>query len=793
MIKTDLQEIIDENFSRYAGMVIQKRALVDVRDGLKPSARQLLYSQYIEKITHDKPFRKSTKSVAAGLNHFYTHGDTSAYSTLMRMGKPFATRYPLEEVQGSFGNLIKTGNEAAMRYTEMRLSPLAAQLFESIDKKTIDLWFDNYDDTEKFPSILPSIGFYNIVQGTQGIGVALASSIPQFNLKEVNNALIKLLWNEGLSFEDLYCQPDFATGGVIVNENEIKESLKTGNGKAIKLRGKIHYEAKAHQLFVTEFPYGVYSNTICGQLAELIEEDTTCGIDKFIDLTGESPLIKITLSKKANPDKVREWLFRNTSLQYHFGINMVMLEDGIAPKVFGWKEALLAYLNHSKIVLKKELEFDLKKAQNRLHIVDGFLEALSIIDEVVSTIRASDSGAAAVLALMNEFNFTELQAKAILDLKLQRLVNMEISKLEKEKANLLVKIDEFQHLLSNQESFYKVIQNRLEVVAKKFGDDRRTTVLNVSSVDSEEPIIEQNLVVTITKNGLIYPLETEQFVTQSRGGKGVKIKLANNDYIVKTLYGSSNDLAILFSTKGKAYTLKLSDLVPSQETYLASMFELEPNEEISAVVGYSQMNDYKYVIFATKKGYTKKSLLKEYLGKRKAGLQGIKLKTDDEVVSVSFVTDDSDNIVLTTRQGFISIIKQTDVPLSGRVTMGVIGVKLGVDDELVGISCYNEINKPKGLITVTKDGYTKYTGLEEFNVTNRPSKGVICQKFKTPNDYITAASILGSHSSEILGVASNSIIKVKVSELQKSRRDTVGSLLMKFGANSYIKDIVNLD
>lgn len=793
MVEVDLKYTVDENFGRYAGMVIQKRALVDARDCLKPSARQLLYAQFLDKITHDKPYKKSTKSVSAGMSHFYVHGDTSAYSTLIRMGKPFSSRYLLEDVQGSFGNLIKSGNEAAMRYTEMRLSPLAAQLFESINKNTIDTWYNNYDDTEQYPAVLPSIGYYNIVQGTQGIGVALASSIPQFNLVEVNNALIKLLWNEDIDFDEIYCQPDFATGGVIVNEAEVKESLKHGTGKAIKLRGRIDYNAKNHQLLVTEFPYGVFSETICKQLEAAIEEDPNCGIDKFIDLTGSDPLIKITLNKKANPEKVRQWLFSNTSLQYHVGVNMVMLENGTSPKIFGWKEALNAYLTHAKEVLRKECEFDRTKAKNRLHILEGYLKALSIIDEVVATIRASANSGAATLALMEKFEFTELQAKAILDLKLQRLVNLEIVKLEKEKDTTIATIERLTYILENQSALYKEIENRLKDVAKRFGDSRRTVVLNIATEDSDEPIIEKNLVVTITKNGLIYPLEIDQFTTQNRGGKGLKLKLQPNDYILDTVYGSNNDLVMLFSNEGRAYTLKLSDVPVGVETYVNTFFDLKANEYITSIIPYSKLNDYKYVVFATKQGMVKKTKLSEYQAKRKTGLQGIKLKDDDHVVGIDFITSDSDNVILVTKRGYTLTFNQENIPLGGRVTMGVKGIKLGANDELVSINCYNTIDNPIGLATVTKNGLTKCTPLDEFSVTNRALKGVICQKFKTDDDYITAAIVPGPNSKEILGISSSCIIRIKVSDLQKSKRDTIGTMLMKVKAEDAVTQIIALD
>ena len=424
--KVNLTETLESNFARYAGMVIQDRAIVDVRDGLKPAARQLAYAQYIDKLTYDKPFKKATKSVAAGMAHFYVHGDASAYSTLIRMGKPFAMRYPLEDVQGSYGNQMENDNEAAPRYVEMRLSNLGTHLFDSIEKDTIgeEDWRENYDGTEQYPAVLPSIGFYNLVQGSTGIGVALASSIPQFNLREMNNSLIKLLWNKNTPFEEIYCAPDFATGATIINGEEIKESIKNGTGPSIKIRAKIENDYQNNQLIVKELPYGVYTNTICKQLTEAIEENPDCGIVKFLDLTGTEPLIKITLEKGANFAKVKEFLYKNTALQSYFNVNMVMLKDGKVPQVFGLKEAMLEYLEHSKKVLKNRIIFDLEKAKARLEIVEGYLKALSIIDEVVALIKAQSSSAAACIALMNTFGFSERQAKAILDLKLNRLVNM---------------------------------------------------------------------------------------------------------------------------------------------------------------------------------------------------------------------------------------------------------------------------------------------------------------------------------------------------------------------------------
>ena len=556
--KVNLTETLESNFARYAGMVIQDRAIVDVRDGLKPAARQLAYAQYIDKLTYDKPFKKATKSVAAGMAHFYVHGDASAYSTLIRMGKPFAMRYPLEDVQGSYGNQMENDNEAAPRYVEMRLSNLGTHLFDSIEKDTIgeEDWRENYDGTEQYPAVLPSIGFYNLVQGSTGIGVALASSIPQFNLREMNNSLIKLLWNKNTPFEEIYCAPDFATGATIINGEEIKESIKNGTGPSIKIRAKIENDYQNNQLIVKELPYGVYTNTICKQLTEAIEENPDCGIIKFLDLTGTEPLIKITLEKGANFAKVKEFLYKNTALQSYFSVNMVMLKDGKVPQIFGLKEAMLEYLEHSKKVLKNRIIFDLEKAKARLEIVEGYLKALSIIDEVVALIKAQSSSAAACVALMNTFGFSERQAKAILDLKLNRLVNMEIAKIQQEKQNLEEKIEYYNLLLTNEKEFLTVIENNLQEVSKKYGDDRRTIIDNISE---EAPIVEEKAIIAyISKRGAIIAREIGELSTQKRNTVGSKIKFADkNDYIWKTIAGKNTEQVLIFTNLGKAYNLQL--------------------------------------------------------------------------------------------------------------------------------------------------------------------------------------------------------------------------------------------
>ena len=456
----ELKPIIDESFTQYAGAVIQSRALVDVRDSLKPSARQIFYALYTDKFVSSKPHHKTLKAVGS-LSRFYIHGDSSAVGILMRAGQGFAMRYPLMDVKGNCGTLMESGNWAHQRYTESRLSPLANYLFKDIDKDTIEEWRDNYDDTEQYPGVLPTKGFYNLVNGTQGIAVGAASSIPQYNLKELNNALIHLIDNPDCSFEEIYCAPDFATGAILYNEDEVKQSMKNGTGFACKLRSVVDYDARERCFVVTEIPYSVYTNTICGQLEEILNGDENPGIDRFNDLTGSTPLIKIYLDKKANPDKVLRYLFKNTSLQYHYGINFTMLDDGRFPKVFTWKEILQAHINHERVVYRRAFEYDLNKINKRLHIIDGLLICMANIDEVVQTIRSSSSTQTAATAIQTKFLLDAEQAKAVLDMKLSRLAHLEVQKLQNERAELQGEADRIEKILNDKELFKRSEGTRL--------------------------------------------------------------------------------------------------------------------------------------------------------------------------------------------------------------------------------------------------------------------------------------------------------------------------------------------
>ena len=408
-MKINLLDAVEESFSIYAAMTIQDRAIVDARDGLKPAPRQCMYAQYLDKITYKKPFKKSAKSVSASMDHFYVHGDASCYALLTRMAKVFTMNHPLEDFDGSYGTISSGNGEAAYRYTEMRLGELGYSMIEGIEKECIDKWFNNYDDTEQFPSVFPSLGFYNICNGSLGIATAISSSIPQFNLREMNEAMIKLLWNPDIDYDEIYCAPDFCVGGTILNADEVKESLKKGHGRSIILRSSVDYDAEEHCLYITEVPYGVYTSTIISQIKNCVEDGSLIGIKKIDDLSTKKANIKIVLEKGINVTKFIKQLYKLTSIQDSYTINMVMLDRGTTPKVFGWREALQAHLNHEIDVRTKIHEFEIRKIDARINIIDGMLLAIANIDEVVKLIKSSKNKVESKTKLIERFGFNEPQ------------------------------------------------------------------------------------------------------------------------------------------------------------------------------------------------------------------------------------------------------------------------------------------------------------------------------------------------------------------------------------------------
>lgn len=494
----DMTQVINDSFTSYAGAVLQSRALVDVRDCIKPSARQIFYCMYDAKLWHNKPHRKTQVATGEAMK-VYIHGDISLNGIIMRASQDFTMRYPLTGSKGNNGSLLKSGNWAAPRYTESWLSAINVAMFDGIDKNTITDWRDNFDDTMQYPGVLPSKGFYNIVNGSFGIGIGAGSSIPQFNLKEVNAAMEKLLLNPDIDFEEIYCAPDFATGAYLLNEKQVKQYLKDGQGGSCKLRAKIEYDAKDNCLVVSEIPFGVYTETFCGkdgELEKILDREDNPGIERFNDLTNTQALIKIYLKKKVQPTEVEKYLYKNTSLQTFYGINMVMLEDGKYPRVFGWKEALQSHIDHEKIVYRREYEFTLEKILKRLHIVDGYLICLASIDEVIDTIKKAKSSADAKEQLMKKFLLDDEQAKAVLALKLASLARLEVEKLEQEKEELEAEKMRITNILNDIDLFNKEMIKTWRAIAEKYGDERRTKI--IEDFDEEKEEVPEDVFVIAT-------------------------------------------------------------------------------------------------------------------------------------------------------------------------------------------------------------------------------------------------------------------------------------------------------
>ena len=673
-----LKDTVEESFTQYSGAVIQSRALVDVRDCVKPSARQIYYSLFTDGFTHDKPFKKTLKAIGSCMR-FYIHGDSSCEGVIMRSGQPFSLRYPLVEIEGSYGNLTETGNWAASRYTAARLSNIANYLIQDVNIHTVNEWIDNYDDTEQYPRILPSLGFYNIVNGTTGIAVGTASSIPQFNLREVNEAMKKLVKNPETDFEDIFCYPDFATGGKIINKEEVKESLKQGQGKACVVRAVVSYNKDDNALVVSEMPYGVYTNTICSEIEKLVSNDEDLGIININDLTGEQPNVKIYLDKnyKNKAEKITKlinFLYEKTSLQKSFSINMTMLENGRYPKVFGWKKALLAHIDHERTTYINLFTYQKEKLSYKLMIVNGILCAIEKIDDVVDVIRNAESTKQAHDALIKLLTINDDQAKAILDIKLVRLAKLETGKFLNEKENLEKEIFRLTAILESKELLNQEMIKKFDEVSNKFGDSRRTEVLQMDIVKEKKPgekkqETSEPCVITFNPLGYLQRIPVAQY----RSSKFHNFKT------------TTTDLIMLFSDTGKFYRISAKDIkscgTKDKGTAIGSIVSLDNNEKILAVYP-NEVNESKpYVLFATKDGKVKKTETIQYVGETR-NLKGmVATKTECGIVGIEYTN--GNDIALRTNDGYCIRFDAESVRASGKNSSGVKGITLQDGDFVV--------------------------------------------------------------------------------------------------------------
>lgn len=673
--KVSLDDVIDNSFGQYAGAVIQSRALVDVRDCVKPSTRQVLYCMFTDKFTYDKPFKKTLKAIGSCMR-LYIHGDASCEGIVMRSGQPFSMRYPLVEVEGSYGTLTETGNWAAPRYTASRLSQLSDYLLKETDKYTVDEWVDNYDDTEKYPRILSSLGFYNIVNGTSGIASGLASSVPQFNLKEVNAAMVYMLEHKNAAFDDILCYPDFATGGTILNKDEVRESLKIGKGKGCIVRAKLEYDKKDNCIIVRELPYSVYTNTICNEIEKITnDEETNPGIVNLNDLTGENVCIKIYLSRSANPKEVATYLFDNTSLQKTYSINMTMLENGRYPKVFGWQEALTAHLKHEKQVYTNMYKHQLNVLNYKLKITNGIIAAINKIDETVETIKNSSSTKEANEKLQFFLGIDEDQAKAILEIKLVRLAKLEVNKLLKDKENLESEIERISSILNSNKLLKQEMIKRFNEVSEKFGDERRTKVVQkeitkTKKARSSAPKENRNFVIAFNPLGYLQKVSPSKY--KSDGSLAFTV--------------SEDRKVALFSNKGRFFRIALSDIKEcgskDKGTAIGAIINLDNDEKIITIHN-DVFVDKPYMFFVTEDGKVKKCEGKQFAGGTRNVKGSVAFKTDSKIVSIQETNGCVVTLTSTKRQ--ISFMADS-VRASSIRSGGMCGIKLDDDDRIVSMT-----------------------------------------------------------------------------------------------------------
>ena len=686
--EVDFQSTIENAFLTYGASVAQERSIPDVRDGLKIGLRQGLYAQYSNKITHKDKYQKAQKSVAAAMNQSYVHGDAAMYDTLIRAARPWSYRYPLEDVQGNFGKPSSPDSHAAARYVEMRSGELADYFFDGLKKNAIgEQWYMNYDDTEQIPAVFPSIGFWNLVNGCSGIAVAIATSVPQFNLKEVNNALIKIIKDPTVSFDDIYCVPDFACGGTITNAAEVKEALKHGKGKSIRLRAKLQYDPSKNMIQATELPYGVFTDTVMNQLKELTTDNPDYGIVKATDWSKTYADIRIYLEKGVNPQKMMAKLYHDTSLESHFAINMIMLDQGRFPKVFGWRDACDAYIEHIRACKRNIIQFELEKALARENIIEGLLLAIANIDDIVAIIKASDNPAAAAKALIAKYSFNKEQVDAILAMKLSSLCRLDGVKLNDELAEKRMFIADCRYLLFEPTALDQKLIEILEEVAKRFGDNRRTQITNVLG-DEEEPeeIKEQDVAV-------IYNGKTIKVIEKDKASK-----ISKQEVIYTTNLGSLT----LITDTGKMYNASLSKLKLSKEYKLNEVFEIG-GEHPRLLMDTLTFNAFKSLTCITHNGFIKKSSIAEYTVRSKKGVAAIKLEDGDSLVAVITSSDDDDKVAIIGNNDYYNCYPLSEISYTGRMTKGVKAIKL----------------EEKGYVKEAK-----WVGDNSYKLTGRAVKGV---------------------------------------------------------------------
>ena len=742
IIERDIEAEMKTAYIDYAMSVIVSRALPDVRDGLKPVHRRILYTMYEDGLTSDKPYRKSATTVGDVLGRYHPHGDASVYDAMVRMAQTFSLRYPLVDGHGNFGSIDGDG-AAAYRYTEARMSKIAETMLTDIEKNTVK-FIPNFDDRLQEPAVLPAKIPALLVNGSSGIAVGMATNIPPHNLTEVINGIIKIIDEDEVTDEQLMQiikGPDFPTGGVILGREAIKQAYTTGRGK-ITVRAEAEIEESSNgkqKIIVTSLPYQVNKAKLIENIANLVKEKRIEGIAELRDESDRENAVRIHigLKKDANARVVLNQLYKNTQMQDTFGIIMLALVDG-EPKVLTLRQCLDHYIDHRKHVILRRTQFDLDKALARAHILEGLKIALDNIDEVINIIRSSYDDAKE--KLMQRFGLSEIQAQAILDMRLKTLSGLQREKIEDEYNELMKLIAHLREILGSEKLVFQVIKEELIEVKEKYGDERLTKIVAAEGELNEEDLIkEEQMVVAFTHFGYIKRMPIDTYKSQRRGGKGITgIATREEDFVKQIFTTSTHDTVLFFSNKGKLYRLRGYEIPEAgrtaKGTAIVNLLSLDAGEKISAIIPISNFEDGKYLLMATRNGLIKKTALQEYNSTRKTGLLAITLKDDDELIDVR-LTDGEDNVVLVTSKGMCITFDEKDVRPVGRSAQGVLGIRLDEDDFVIGMESILADNKKATLLAITENGFGKRTELDEYRVQNRGGKGVITYKItpKTGN------------------------------------------------------------
>ena len=792
----DLKKTMEQSYIDYAMSVISARALPDVRDGLKPVQRRVLYSMIELNNGPDKPHRKCARIVGDTMGKYHPHGDSSIYGALVNMAQEWSTRYPLVDGHGNFGSVDGDG-AAAMRYTEARLSKISMEMLADINKDTVD-FVPNFDETEKEPVVLPSRYPNLLVNGTSGIAVGMATNIPPHNLREIISAVVKMIDNQveedrETSLEEIMeivKGPDFPTGATILGRRSIEEAYRTGRAK-IKVRAVTNIETMANgksRIIVTELPYMVNKARLIEKIADLVKEKKIDGITYIGDESNrEGMRINIELRRDVNANVILNQLLKHTQLQDTFGVIMLALIDN-QPKVLNLHQMLDEYLKHQEEVVRRRTQYDLNKAEERAHILKGLLIALDHIDEVIRIIRGSSNVADAKNQLMERFGLSDAQSQAIVDMRLRALTGLEREKLENEYKELLAKIEELQAILADVKKLLTVIKEEIQIIADKYGDDRRTAIGYDDDVSMEDLIPDEDTVIAMTHLGYIKRMDVDNFRSQNRGGKGIKrTQTIEEDYIEDLLMTTNHHFMMFFTNKGRVYRLKAYEIPEAgrtaRGTAIINLLQLQPDEKITAIIPMREYNEDKYLFMATRNGMVKKTPMVEYEHVRKNGLQAIVLREDDELIEVK-ATDNNQDIFLVTRKGMCIRFNETDVRVTGRVSMGVIGMRFEEDDEVIGMQMESQ---GESLLIVSENGMGKRTVISEFSAQNRGGKGVICYKCTEKTGNIVGAKLVNDGREIMLITTEGIVIRMSVDDISIIGRNTSGVKLMNIDQESDIK------